>query len=54
MKMANHMVTTHPLLWKLRLGFDRLFLTILSLAYAEEKWTKEDGTEDSRVVLHPG
>ena len=22
-----------------------------SLAYAEEKWTKEDGTEDSRVVL---
>ncbi len=26
-------------------------LTILSLAYEEEKWTKEDGTEDSRVVL---
>ena len=23
----------------------------MSLAYAEEKWTKEDGTEDSRVVL---
>jgi glycyl-tRNA synthetase len=32
-------------------GLDRLFLTIISLAYAEEKWTKEDGTEDSRVVL---
>ena len=28
-----------------------MFLTIISLAYAEEKWTKEDGTEDSRVVL---
>jgi glycyl-tRNA synthetase len=26
-------------------------LTVLSLAYAEEKWTKEDGSEDSRVVL---
>jgi glycyl-tRNA synthetase len=23
----------------------------MSLAYANEKWTKEDGTEDSRVVL---
>ena len=32
-------------------GLDRLFLTIISLAYANEKWTKEDGTEDSRVVL---
>ena len=32
-------------------GLDRLFLTIMSLAYAEEKWTKEDGSEDSRVVL---
>jgi glycyl-tRNA synthetase len=30
---------------------DRLFLTIISLAYAEEKWLKEDGSEDSRVVL---
>ena len=26
-------------------------MTIISLAYANEKWTKEDGTEDSRVVL---
>jgi glycyl-tRNA synthetase len=32
-------------------GLDRLFLTVMSLAYAEEKWTKEDGSEDSRVVL---
>ena len=28
-----------------------MFLTIISLAFANEKWTKEDGTEDSRVVL---
>ena len=26
-------------------------LATLSNAYAEEKWTKEDGSEDSRVVL---
>jgi glycyl-tRNA synthetase len=32
-------------------GLDRLFLTVLSVAYAEEQWTKEDGTSDSRVVL---
>ena len=30
---------------------DRLVLTILSNAYEEQKWNKEDGTEDSRVVL---
>jgi len=28
-----------------------LFLTVISLSYAEEKWTKDDGTEDSRVVM---
>ena len=33
------------------MGLDRLVLTILSLSYANEKWNKEDGTEDSRVVL---
>ena len=32
-------------------GLDRLVLTILSNAYEEQKWNKEDGTEDSRVVL---
>ena len=32
-------------------GLDRLFLTIISTAYTNEKWTKEDGSEDSRVVL---
>jgi glycyl-tRNA synthetase len=30
---------------------DRLFLTVISVSYANEKWMKEDGTEDSRVVL---
>ena len=40
-----------PYVLETSVGLDRLFLTILSNAYAEEKWTKEDGTEDSRVVL---
>ncbi len=40
-----------PYVVETSVGLDRLFLTLLSNAYAEEKWTKEDGTEDSRVVL---
>jgi len=40
-----------PFVVETSVGLDRLFLTILSLSYAEETWTKEDGTEDSRVVL---
>jgi glycyl-tRNA synthetase len=40
-----------PFVVETSIGLDRLFLTVLSLAYAEEKWLKEDGTEDSRVVL---
>jgi len=40
-----------PYVVETSVGLDRLFLTILSLAYADEKWTKEDGTPDSRVVL---
>jgi glycyl-tRNA synthetase len=40
-----------PYVLETSVGLDRLFLTIMSLAYAEEKWLKEDGTEDSRVVL---
>lgn len=40
-----------PYVVETSVGLDRLFLTIISLAYADEKWTKEDGTEDSRVVL---
>ena len=40
-----------PYVIETSVGLDRLFLTIISLAYANEKWLKEDGTEDSRVVL---
>jgi glycyl-tRNA synthetase len=40
-----------PYVVETSVGLDRLVLTILSLSYAEEKWTKEDGTEDSRAVL---
>jgi glycyl-tRNA synthetase len=40
-----------PYVVETSVGLDRLFLTIMSLAYTEEKWLKEDGTEDSRVVL---
>ena len=40
-----------PYVVETSVGLDRLFLTVISLAYADEKWTKEDGTEDSRVVL---
>ncbi|HMJ46368.1 MAG TPA: glycine--tRNA ligase [Ferruginibacter sp.] len=40
-----------PFVVETSVGLDRLFLTVISLAYAEEKWNREDGTEDSRVVL---
>lgn len=40
-----------PYVVETSVGLDRLVLTILSLSYVQEKWTKEDGTEDSRVVL---
>jgi glycyl-tRNA synthetase len=40
-----------PFVIETSIGLDRLFLTIMSLAYQDEKWTKEDGTTDSRVVL---
>jgi glycyl-tRNA synthetase len=40
-----------PYVVETSVGLDRLVLTILSWAYEEERWTKEDGTEDSRVVL---
>jgi glycyl-tRNA synthetase len=33
------------------IGLDRMFLLTLCHAFQEEKWQKEDGTEDSRVVL---
>ncbi|HEV8082959.1 MAG TPA: glycine--tRNA ligase [Chitinophagaceae bacterium] len=40
-----------PYVVETSVGLDRLFLTVISVAYANEKWVKEDGTEDSRVVL---
>src|SRR4249920_2556276 len=40
-----------PYVVETSVGLDRLFLTIISLAYTNEEWTKEDGTEDSRVVM---
>ena len=40
-----------PYVVETSVGLDRLVLTILSLSYAEEKWNKEDGSEDNRVVL---
>ncbi|MGH2649552.1 MAG: glycine--tRNA ligase, partial [Ginsengibacter sp.] len=40
-----------PYVVETSVGLDRLFLTVISVAYSEEKWNKEDGTEDTRVVL---
>jgi glycyl-tRNA synthetase len=40
-----------PYVVETSVGLDRLVLTILSLAYEEQKWKKEDGSDDSRVVL---
>ena len=40
-----------PYVVETSVGLDRLVLATLSNAYAEEKWLKEDGSEDSRVVL---
>jgi glycyl-tRNA synthetase len=40
-----------PYVIETSIGLDRMFLLTLSHAYSEEKWNKEDGSEDSRVVL---
>lgn len=40
-----------PYVVETSIGLDRLFLAIMCNAYTEEKWNKEDGSEDSRVVL---
>ena len=40
-----------PFVVETSVGLDRLVLMILSHAYIQEKWNKEDGMEDSRVVL---
>ncbi|MEP6595494.1 MAG: glycine--tRNA ligase [Ginsengibacter sp.] len=40
-----------PYVVETSVGLDRLVLTVLSLAYKEEIWKKEDGRDDSRVLL---
>ncbi|MDA3614968.1 glycine--tRNA ligase [Polluticaenibacter yanchengensis] len=40
-----------PYVIETSVGLDRLVLAVLSNAYAEETWKKEDGSDDSRVVL---
>lgn len=40
-----------PYVVETSVGLDRLFLAVISNSYAEEKWKKDDGTEDSRIVL---
>jgi len=40
-----------PYVVETSIGVDRMFLSIMSNAYTEEKIKKEDGTEDERVVL---
>lgn len=41
-----------PYVIETSIGLDRMFLLVLSNAYEEETITKEDGSTDSRVVLH--
>jgi glycyl-tRNA synthetase len=41
-----------PYVIETSIGLDRMFLLILSHSYDEETITKEDGTKDSRVVMH--
>ena len=41
-----------PYVIETSIGLDRMFLLLLSNAYEEETINKEDGTTDSRVVLH--
>ncbi len=41
-----------PYVIETSIGLDRMFLLILSNSYEEEVINKEDGTTDSRVVLH--
>lgn len=40
-----------PYVIETSIGLDRMFLLTLCNSYVEEKWTKEDGSEDSRTVL---
>jgi glycyl-tRNA synthetase len=41
-----------PFVIETSIGLDRMFLLLLSNSYEEETIQKEDGTTDSRVVLH--
>jgi len=41
-----------PYVIETSIGLDRMFLLILANSYEEETINKEDGTTDSRVVLH--
>ena len=41
-----------PYVVETSIGLDRMFLLILANSYEEETITKEDGSTDSRVVLH--
>ena len=40
-----------PYVVETSIGLDRMFLLVLSHSYHEEKWQKEDGKEDSRIVM---
>ncbi|TVR71733.1 MAG: glycine--tRNA ligase [Marinilabiliales bacterium] len=40
-----------PYVVETSIGLDRMFLTVIAAAWAEEKIKKENGTEDERVVL---
>lgn len=41
-----------PYVIETSIGLDRMFLLVLSNAYEEETITKEDGSTDTRIVLH--
>jgi glycyl-tRNA synthetase len=41
-----------PYVVETSIGLDRMFLLILSQSYENETLTKEDGSTDSRVVMH--
>jgi glycyl-tRNA synthetase len=40
-----------PYVIETSIGLDRMFLSVISNAYTEEKLKKEDGSDDSRVVM---
>jgi glycyl-tRNA synthetase len=40
-----------PFVIETSIGVDRMFLQVISAAYAEEELKKEDGSSDTRVVL---